>query len=60
MKKFKINYHIFIPIILLAVISIITIYSASTYTSRSLGNLALKQFIWYVIGFGLVFILIKL
>ena len=60
MKKFKINYHIFIPIILLAVISITTIYSASTYTSRSLGNLALKQFIWYVIGFGLVFILIKL
>ena len=60
MKKFKINYHIFIPIILLAVISIITIYSASSYTSRSLGNLALKQFIWYVIGFGLVFILIKL
>jgi len=60
MKKFKINYHIFIPIILLAIISIITIYSASTYTSRSLGNLALKQFIWYIIGFVLVFILIKL
>ena len=60
MKKFKINYHILIPIILLAIISILTIYSAATYTSRSLGNLAFKQSMWYFFGFILVFILIKL
>ena len=60
MKKFKINYQILIPTILLSIISIITIYSALTYTSSTLGNLALKQAIWYLIGWGLVIILIRL
>lgn len=60
MKKYKFNYRILIPIILLSIISVITIYSALTYTSKTLGNLALKQTIWYFIGWGLVFILIKL
>ena len=59
MKKFKINYKILIPIILLSIISIITIYSALTYTSPTLGNLALKQSIWYLIGWILVILLIK-
>ena len=58
--KYKINYKILIPIILLSIISIITIYSSMTYTSPSLGNLALKQAIWYGVGWILVVILIKL
>ena len=58
--KVKINYKILIPIILLSIISVITIYSSLTYTSPSLGNLALKQAIWYGVGWILVFILIKL
>ena len=58
--KYKLNYKILIPIILLSIISIITIYSSMTYTSPSLGNLALKQAIWYGVGWILVFILIKL
>lgn len=60
MSKYKIDIKIVIPLIIMAVISILSIYSALTYTSPTLGNLALKQFIWYVIGTGLVFILIKL
>lgn len=60
MSKFKINFRIVIPIVLMAIISIISIYSALTYTSKSLGNLALKQAIWYMVGVGLVFVLIKL
>lgn len=60
MSKFKLNYRIVIPIILMAIISIISIYSALTYTSKSLGNLALKQTVWYIIGVGLVAILVKL
>lgn len=60
MSKFRLNYRIVIPIILMAVISIISIYSALTYTSKSLGNLALKQTIWYIVGVGLVAILLKL
>ena len=58
--KYKINYKILIPIILLSIISIITIYSSMTYTSPSLGNLALKQALWYGVGWILVIILIKL
>ena len=60
MSKFKINFRIVIPIVLMAIISIISIYSALTYTSKSLGNLALKQAIWYMVGVGLVFLLVKL
>ena len=60
MEKYKINLKILIPIILLSIISIITIYSALTYTSSSLGNLALKQAIWYLIGWVLVIILVRL
>ena len=44
----------------MAIISVVTIYSAMSYTSPTLGNLALKQFIWYLVGCVLVFILIKL
>ena len=58
--KYKLNYKILIPIILLSIISIITIYSSLTYTSPSLGNLALKQALWYGVGWILVIILIKL
>ena len=58
--KYKLNYKILISIILLSIISIITIYSSLTYTSPSLGNLALKQAMWYGIGWILVIILIKL
>ena len=58
--KYKINYKIIIPIILLSIISIITIYSSLTYTSPNLGNLAIKQGVWYIVGWILVFILYKL
>ena len=58
--KIKLNYKMLIPIILLSIISIITIYSSLTYTSPNLGNLALKQALWYGVGWILVIILIKL
>ena len=60
MRKFKINFRILIPIILLSIISIITINSAMTYTSQAMGNLVLKQLFWYLIGWFLVIILVKL
>lgn len=59
MKK-KINFGIIIPIILFAIISITTIYSAMTYLSKDVGNLALKQCLWYLIGTILVLIILKL
>lgn len=56
----KINFKIVIPVIMFAIISIISIYCASIYTSSSMGNLTLKQSIWYLIGFALVIIIMKL
>ena len=56
----KFNLSILIPICLLAITSVITIYSAQTYIAKSSGNLALKQIFWYLLGAGLVAILIKL
>lgn len=56
----KLNKKILIPICIMAVISIITIYSALTYTSSELGNLALKQGLWYLIGAILVFFLLRM
>ena len=58
--KKKYNLSLIIPIILLAIISIITIYSASSYISKDLGNLAIKQGIWYIVGIILVAVIIKL
>ena len=59
-KNSRINLCYLLPIIAFAIISIITIYSASTYISPSMGNLALKQGMWYLIGAGLVIALVKL
>ena len=59
MSNEKINFKILVPLFLMAIISIITIYSALTYTSKSLGNLALKQSIWYGIGSILVLVMLR-
>lgn len=56
----KIDYKIIIILVLFMIISCTTIYSAMTYLSGSLGNLALKQFIFYLLGFIVIFILTKL
>lgn len=56
----RLNKKILIPICVMAIISIITIYSALTYTSSELGNLALKQALWYFIGALLVAFLIRM
>ena len=56
----RLNKKILIPICMVAIISIITIYSALTYTSSELGNLALRQALWYFIGAILVAFLIHM
>ena len=59
-QRRKLNYSILFTVFLLAVISIITIYSAQTYIAKSSGNLALKQTIWYFVGTIIVIALIRL
>ncbi len=55
----QLNYQIIIPVVLLSIISIVSVYSALAYTSSSLGNLAVKQGIWYIVGWILVIFLMK-
>ena len=60
MKSIKIDKFLFISIFIFYIISILSIKSASTYLSSNLGNLVLKQSIWYLIGILLIFIILKI
>ncbi len=59
-ERKKLNITILITVLLLAIISIATIYSAQTYIAKETGNLALKQAVWYLVGIVLAIVLIKL
>lgn len=51
-SKYKVESGILIPLIAFSLISIIAIYSAGNIIPSSMGNVVLKQIIWYVLGFG--------
>lgn len=59
-RKFKLDFSILSIILIFAVISITTIYSASSYISSDMGNLVLKQSMWYIVGFAIVFLILKI
>ena len=59
LKKKKIDKTLIFYIFIFLIISVISIYSASMYLSPTLGNLALKQLFWYLIGFLIIFFIIK-
>ena len=50
-SKYKVDNYILISLILFAVISIITIYSAQSLLPGYMQDLALKQVCWYIAGF---------
>jgi len=56
-SKFKVEKSILIPIILLGIISVITIYTTRSMLADDLSNLYLKQILWYVIGFATAYIM---
>lgn len=58
-KKNKIDYSILGFVFIFFLISVVTINSALTYLPSDVGNLALKQIIWYGVGLLLVFIIFK-
>ena len=58
-KKNKIDYSILGFVFIFFLISVVTINSALTYVPSDVGNLALKQVIWYGVGLLLVFIIFK-
>ena len=56
-SKFKVEKSILIPIILFAIISVITIYATRSLIADDLQNLYLKQLLWYAIGFGIAYLM---
>ena len=56
-SKFKVEKCILIPIILFAIISVITIFTTRGMLSTEFQNLYLKQILWYVIGFGIAYLM---
>ena len=52
---YMVEYGILIPLIIFAIISITTVYSAQNLLPEYSSNLYLKQLIWYVLGFGIAY-----
>ncbi|MDD6223854.1 MAG: FtsW/RodA/SpoVE family cell cycle protein [bacterium] len=59
LKKMIWNKSIIICLACFMIISIFTIHSAQLYLSKNLGNLALKQLIWYLIGTIIIMVTIQ-
>jgi len=55
-SKYKIDKTILIPIILFAVISVFTLYGASSILPSYMGDLPEKQIMWYIAGFIIAYI----
>lgn len=58
--KFHIDYALFGILLLFMVISLLSIYRAGEYLGYSTRSLALRQALWYLIGFGLIFVMSKI
>ncbi len=54
-SKYQVNPVILISMIIMAIISIITIYSAQSLLPSYMHDLAIKQFVWYIVGFGIAY-----
>ncbi|MDD2469611.1 MAG: FtsW/RodA/SpoVE family cell cycle protein [Bacilli bacterium] len=54
-SKYKVELGIVIPLILFFIISILTIYSAGNIIPSTMGNIALKQTLWYIVGFAIAY-----
>ena len=56
-SKFKVEKSILIPLILFGIISVIAIYCTRGLLSEELQNCYLKQIFWYIIGFGIAYLI---
>ena len=56
-SKFKVENCILIPIILFAIISIVTIYCTRDLLSSDYQNLFIKQGLWYLLGFAIAYVM---
>lgn len=59
-SKYKVELGLIISLFLMAIISIITLNYATTILPSYMHNLVFKQVVWYVVGFGIVFLIMYL
>ena len=59
-SKYKVDKTIVIPIILFALISLITLYGADSILPSYMDNLMVKQIFWYVAGFALAYLILTI
>ncbi len=59
-SRFKVEKTIIIPIIIFAIVSIVTLLSASSILTDYAGNVAFKQVIWFILGFVVAFAIMYL
>ena len=58
-SKYKIDKALLIPIFLFFIISVITLYGSKSILPSSMNHLMTNQIIWYVIGFGLAYLVMR-
>lgn len=58
--KIRVNKNILWFVLFFFFVSLLSIYCTISFTSNGLGNLFLKQFIWYIVGFITIFIVVKI
>lgn len=59
-KKYHIDKYLLFPMVLFAIISIASIYSAQTLLPSTMQDLAFKQFLWYLVGFFLTYVIMHI
>ncbi len=59
-SRFKIDKLLLMPLILFSIISVFSIISAQKLLPSHMNYLALKQALWYIVGFGVMFLVIAL
>lgn len=59
-SKYKIDKTIIIPIVLFALISVITLYGAGSILPSHMDNLVSKQIMWYIAGFALAYLVMTI
>ncbi|MBQ7140118.1 MAG: FtsW/RodA/SpoVE family cell cycle protein [Bacilli bacterium] len=56
-SRYKVEKSVLIPLIILAIISITTIFSAQSLLDSSHGSLFIKQGLWFFVGFVLAYLI---
>ena len=54
--KYKMDKSILIPILIFAIISIVTLYGANSILPSTMDHLVTNQIIWYVAGFVIIYL----